>query len=63
MDMDSRRAFIGAMHVIGKSLSEDIAGSLDLSGYLKLLDIGGGSGTYTIAFLKRNPQLRQFCLT
>ena len=58
MGMDSRRAFIGAMHVIGRSLSEEIAGSLDLRGYRKLLDIGGGSGTYTIAFLKHNPQLQ-----
>jgi len=58
MDADSRRAFIGAMHVIGRTLSEDIAGSLDLSGFNKLLDIGGGSGTYTIAFLKRNPKLQ-----
>ncbi len=58
MDTDSRRAFIGAMHVIGRTLSEDIAGSIDLSGYRKLLDIGGGSGTYTIAFLKSNPQLK-----
>ncbi len=57
MDMDGRRAFIGAMHVIGRTLSEDIAGSLDLGGYRKLLDIGGGSGTYTISFLKCNPQL------
>ncbi len=58
MDSESRKAFIGAMHVIGRSLSEEIALSLDLSGYAKLLDIGGGSGTYTIAFLKHNPQLR-----
>jgi SAM-dependent methyltransferase len=57
-DMDSRRAFIGAMHVSGRSLSEAIAGSLDLRGYRKLLDIGGGSGTYTIAFLNHNPQLQ-----
>jgi predicted O-methyltransferase YrrM/predicted transcriptional regulator len=58
MDMDSRLAFIGAMHVVGRSLSEEIAGSLDLRGYRKLLDIGGGSGTYTIAFLNHNPQLQ-----
>lgn len=58
MDMDNRRAFIGAMHAIGKNLSEEIAASLDLSGYRRLLDIGGGSGTYTIAFLKREPRLR-----
>ena len=58
MDLDSRRAFIGAMHVIGRVLSDEIAGSLDLRGYRKLLDIGGGSGTYTIAFLRHNPQLK-----
>ena len=58
MDMDDRQAFIGAMHAIGRGLSEEIAASLDLGGYRKLLDIGGGSGTYTIAFLKRNPKLR-----
>jgi len=56
--MDGRRAFIGAMHVSGRILSEEIAGSLDLRGYRKLLDIGGGSGTYTIAFLNHNPQLQ-----
>lgn len=58
MDLDSRREFIGAMHVVGRTLSEEIAGSLDLSGWRKLLDIGGGSGTYTISLLKRNPELQ-----
>jgi SAM-dependent methyltransferase len=58
MDPESRKSFIGAMHVIGRTLSEDIAGSLDLSGFKKLLDIGGGSGTYTAAFLKQKPGLR-----
>jgi len=57
-DMEIRRAFIGAMHAVGRTLSEEIAGSLELSGFRKLLDIGGGSGTYTIAFLRRNPQLK-----
>jgi SAM-dependent methyltransferase len=58
MDMDDRHAFIGAMHAIGRNLSEEIAASLDLGDRRRLLDIGGGSGTYTIAFLKSNPQLR-----
>ena len=58
MDMDDRHAFIGAMHAIGRKLSEEIAASVDVSGRRKLLDIGGGSGTYTIAFLGRNPGLR-----
>ncbi|MDR3570075.1 MAG: methyltransferase [Syntrophobacteraceae bacterium] len=58
MDMDDRHAFIGAMHAIGRNLSEEIAASIDLGGRRKMLDIGGGSGTYTLAFLKRNPELR-----
>jgi ubiquinone/menaquinone biosynthesis C-methylase UbiE/predicted transcriptional regulator len=58
LDRDSRQVFIGAMHVVGRTLSEDIAVDLDLSGYRKLLDIGGGSGTYTIALLRRNPEMK-----
>jgi hypothetical protein len=54
----SRDAFIGAMHVVGKALSKQIAGELDLSAYRKLLDIGGASGTYTIAFLEKNPIMK-----
>ncbi|RJP89600.1 MAG: hypothetical protein C4518_09890 [Desulfobacteraceae bacterium] len=51
-------AFIGAMNVVGRRLSKEIAGALDLSSYRKLLDIGGASGTYTIAFLEKNPNMR-----
>jgi ubiquinone/menaquinone biosynthesis C-methylase UbiE len=51
------RAFIGAMHVIGRSLSREIASSYDLSRFKRLLDLGGGSGTYSIAFLERNPNM------
>jgi predicted O-methyltransferase YrrM len=54
----SRNAFIGAMHVVGKRLSMEIAEALDLSPYHKLLDIGGASGTYTIAFLEKNPNMK-----
>ena len=50
-------AFIGAMHVAGRRLSKIIAETLDLSSYHKLLDIGGASGTYTIAFLEKNPTM------
>jgi len=56
-DEDSLNAFIGAMHVIGKNLAREIADALDLSSFHKLLDIGGASGTYTIAFLKKNPDM------
>ncbi|MEJ2657493.1 MAG: methyltransferase [Desulfobacterales bacterium] len=54
---DDRNAFIGAMHVAAKRISKKIAGSYDLSSFKKLLDIGAGSGAYTIAFLNKNPQL------
>jgi SAM-dependent methyltransferase/predicted transcriptional regulator len=53
-DKDRQEAFIGAMHVIGRSLAEEIADELDLKPFSKLIDIGGGSGTYTMAFLRRN---------
>lgn len=51
-------AFIGAMHVIGKKMAETIATSVDLTGFHRLLDIGGASGTYAMAFLKKAPHMR-----
>lgn len=51
-------AFIGAMHAVGKDLSREIAGFYDLSRFKRLLDIGGASGTYTIAFLNKNPGMK-----
>jgi SAM-dependent methyltransferase len=50
-------AFIGAMHGIGREMSEKIAKEYEASGREKLLDVGGGSGTYTMAFLRANPGL------
>lgn len=57
-DDRQRQAFIGAMHVIGRQLAQEIAAAYDLSPFRQLLDIGGASGTYTIAFLAKNPVLR-----
>jgi len=56
-DDDSLAAFIGGMHVIGRTMAAEVAAALDLSGYRRLLDVGGASGSYTIAFLRRNPDL------
>jgi len=53
-----QEAFIGAMHVVGKEMASEIAESYDLSPYKKLLDIGGASGTYSMAFLRKNPAMR-----
>ena len=60
VDSDSKKdrtAFIGAMHVAARRISKKIAEAYDISPFTKLLDIGGGSGAYTIAFLRKNPKL------
>ncbi len=53
----NRRAFIGAMHVVGRNLAAEISRAFDAGRFRRLLDIGGGSGSYTIAFLRRNPAM------
>ncbi len=57
IDDESWKSFIGAMHVAGRELARKISDDYDLSGFKRLLDIGGASGTYTIAFLLRNPAM------
>jgi len=57
MDEESWKDFIAAMHVAGRELSMKIAEDYDLSRFKRLLDIGGASGTYTLAFLRKNPQM------
>ncbi|MBI5376570.1 MAG: class I SAM-dependent methyltransferase [Candidatus Schekmanbacteria bacterium] len=57
MDDESWKSFIGAMHVAGLEVSQKIADEYDLSRFTHLLDIGGASGTYTIAFLRHNPAM------
>lgn len=57
-DEKETKAFIGAMHVVGRGLSREIASAANLGRFKRLLDIGGGSGTYTVAFLAKNPEMR-----
>jgi SAM-dependent methyltransferase len=54
---DELRAFIGAMHVVGTPLAKQIAASVAAGSSKNLLDVGGGSGTYTIAFLRAFPKM------
>jgi SAM-dependent methyltransferase len=56
-DKKTLESFIGAMDAIARDLSVEIARSFDASHFRRLLDIGGGSGTYTVAFLNENPSL------
>lgn len=49
--------FIAAMHVAGRDLARKIADSVDLSAFNRMLDVGGGSGVYLMAFLEKAPQM------
>jgi hypothetical protein len=55
---EDMEAFIGAMHVVGRDMAATIADVVDLVPFRRLIDVGGGSGTYTIAFLKKAPHMR-----
>src|SRR5271157_1700749 len=50
-------AFIGAMDVVARKMDDEIAGSIDLTRFNRMLDLGGGPGTYTAAFLKKAPHM------
>jgi SAM-dependent methyltransferase len=43
-------AFIAAMHWRGQQHARTIVGRLDVSGVSRMLDVGGGSGVYAMAF-------------
>lgn len=54
---DDTRAFIGAMHVVARQTAAAVAAECDLHRFSRLLDVGGGSGAYVIAFLQQNQNL------
>ena len=55
---DEMRAFIGAMHVVGAKLARKIVKAVGPGTAGNLIDVGGASGTYTIAFLAAAPQMK-----
>ncbi len=57
-DPNRQKSFIGAMHVVGRDLANEIAAFYDADDRQVLLDVGCGSGVYTIAFLRRYENLR-----
>jgi ubiquinone/menaquinone biosynthesis C-methylase UbiE len=52
------RAFIRAMHVIAAPQAHEIVAAVNPGSSKTLLDVGGASGTYTIAFLKAVPEMK-----
>lgn len=49
--------FIAAMHAFASPKAPGIVAQLDLSKVSKVLDVGGGSGAYAIAFAQAKPDL------
>ena len=50
-----RAAFIAAMHSISQMFADDLVSKLGAMQFRHLLDVGGASGTWTMAFLRAVP--------
>jgi precorrin-6B methylase 2 len=57
-DEDELKSFINGMHSMGRGMAREVVARLDLDGKENLIDIGGGSGVYTIAMLSKAPNMR-----
>ena len=55
---EDMRSFIQAMHVAGQPMAARIASAVQPGAARSLLDVGGATGTYTIAFLKSSPDMK-----
>lgn len=52
------RSFIAAMHERAVGLAPTVVSLLDLSGVSRVLDVGGGSGAYAMAFVRARDGIR-----
>jgi ubiquinone/menaquinone biosynthesis C-methylase UbiE len=46
------RAFIKGMHVVGRDVADGVVAGMRPERFRRALDVGGGSGTYTLALLR-----------
>ncbi len=53
-----RESFLLGMFNLAMLIGPQVAEQVDLSGRRRLLDLGGGPGTYAIHFCRQNPQLQ-----
>ena len=53
----SRESFLMGMFNLAMMIAPKIVPNIDLSGRKRLLDLGGGPGTYAIHFCQQNPEL------
>ncbi len=56
-DEEWREAFLMGMFNLASNLAPHVARQLDLGGRRRLLDLGGGPGTYAIHFCQAHPEL------
>ncbi len=52
------KAFIAAMHRNASQRAPDVVKAVGVESVRRMLDVGGGSGAYSIAFAQANPALR-----
>src|SRR5262245_23873358 len=57
-DAEAARIFSAAQHAGSRSLGQALARRIDFTPFTCLLDLGGGSGAYTVEILQRYPHLR-----
>src|SRR5208337_4982639 len=55
---DWTEAFIAAMHLYARARAPQVVQSVGVGGARKMLDVGGGSGAYSIAFAQANEMLQ-----
>lgn len=56
-DEEAVKQFLLGMHNLAIRGAEVLASRLDLGDHRRMLDLGGGPGTYSLYFCRRNPQL------
>ena len=56
-DSERTRAFVLSMHGRALGIGRAVVPMLDLAGCRKLLDVGGGPGTYSVLMAQANPEL------
>ena len=56
-DKAKTRAFVLAMHERAKGIGSVLPTDVDLTGRRRLLDVGGGPGTYSMALVRQTPGL------
>ena len=57
-DDSKTRSFVLGMHNRALAIAPGVVEKVDLTGMRKLLDVGGGPGTYSLLFCKKYPDLK-----